>query len=238
MWTEIQNLFQAQFDIKLEKEAYYQEAFTHSSFVYEQHGGKTEPDNERIEFLGDAVIDLIVSDYLYEHYTAEREGQLSRLRAAIVCEESLALRCQECGFHRFVRLGFGEEKNGGRMRPGLLCDLFEAVCGALYLDLGLVGVQKFLEQSLLPLIAQGVFHAHPDPKTHLQEVLQEQYGPAKITYEVLEQTGPSHCRNFVIAVFFNGKQLGAGQGRSKKIAEKHAAQAALAKLEPGLGTEE
>ena len=147
-------------------------AFTHSSYVNE-HRRKLFTDNERLEFLGDAVLELSVSQYLYQQYTTMSEGELTKLRAAIVCEPSLVIFANELGYGKYVLLGKGEELTGGRERPALLADVFEAFIGALYLDQGLDPVISFLEQVIFPKVEIGAFSHVMDYKSQLQEVIQQ-----------------------------------------------------------------
>ncbi|AMB93566.1 ribonuclease III [Aerococcus sanguinicola] len=224
----IKDLFSSQFGLEIQNLAYYETAFTHSSYVNEKKREDLN-DNERIEFLGDAVIELLVSNYLYAHYPELREGDLSRFRARIVCEESLSKRCVELGLDRLIRLGKGEEANGGRKRPGLLCDLYEAVCGAVYKDLGLEAVEVILADNIYPKIKAGRFDRQMDPKTALQEELQKN-GEINLSYDLLEESGPAHNRVFRMAVSLDGQVIGEGQGQSKKAAQQAAAQEALDQL--------
>lgn len=204
------------------------QAFTHSSYVNE-HRKKPFEDNERLEFLGDAVLELTVSQFLYNKYPTMSEGELTKLRAAVVCEPSLVAFANELSFGEFVRLGKGEEMTGGRTRPALLADVFEAFVGALFLDKGIEIVVAFLEQVVFPKINQGAFSHVMDFKSQLQEYVQRD-GLGVIEYKILQEKGPAHSREFVSQVFFNGEETGVGTGRSKKEAEQHAAQMALEKL--------
>ncbi|WP_122646186.1 ribonuclease III [Enterococcus mediterraneensis] len=205
-----------------------EQAFTHSSYVNE-HRHLHLSDNERLEFLGDAVLELLVSQYLYRELPLP-EGKLTKLRAAIVREESLAQFAQECHFDRSIKLGKGEERSGGRTRPSLLCDLFEAFLGALYLDQGLEAVEKFLTHVVFPKVQAGAFSHEMDYKTRLQEVLQKS-GDVVIDYRLIFEEGPAHERIFGTEVYCDGKLIGQGQGKSKKLAEQDAAAKALAHLE-------
>ena len=204
------------------------QAFTHSSYVNE-HRYLQLSDNERLEFLGDAVLELAVSKFLYREYPKVPEGKLTKLRAAIVCEESLAKFAKECRFDQSIRLGKGEEHSGGRNRPALLCDLFEAFLGALYLDQGYEAVETFLEKVIFPKILAGAFSHEMDHKTRLQEVLQRS-GDVLIDYRLIKEEGPAHKRQFWTQVYFNGEKIGEGQGKSKKLAEQAAAANALNQL--------
>lgn len=217
--------FQERIGIFFHDEKLLKHAFTHSSYVNE-HRKKPYEDNERLEFLGDAVLELTVSKFLYVKYPMMSEGELTKLRAAIVCEPSLVAFANELSFGQLVLLGKGEEMTGGRERPALLADVFEAFIGALYLDKGLEVVVAFLEQHVFPKIDAGGFSHVMDFKSQLQELVQRD-GTGAIEYKILSEKGPAHNREFVSTVLLNGKELGTGKGRSKKEAEQHAAQMAL-----------
>ncbi|AQQ55108.1 ribonuclease III [Planococcus lenghuensis] len=205
------------------------QAFTHSSYVNE-HRKRYYTDNERLEFLGDAVLELSVSHYLFKHYPKMSEGELTKLRAAVVCEPSLVLFANELDFGRYVLLGKGEELTGGRERPALLADAFESFVGALYLDQGLEPVVQFLERVLFPKVEIGAFSHVMDYKSQLQELIQQKNrGP--LVYEIVEEKGPAHNRTFVTEVALDSQVLGTGEGRSKKEAEQQAAMVAIRKLQ-------
>ncbi|MGY4689790.1 ribonuclease III [Salibacterium sp. K-3] len=206
------------------------QAFTHSSYVNE-HRIRSVYDNERLEFLGDAVLELSVSQHLFKRFSTMSEGEMTKLRAAIVCEASLASLAEELDFGELVFLGKGEEMTGGRKRPALLADVFEAFTGALYLDQGMDAVYTFLEQTIYPKIDDGAFSHMMDFKSQLQEHLQKD-NLGTIHYEIKNEIGPAHSREFISAVYLNEDLLGEGRGRSKKEAEQHAAQQALSRLEP------
>lgn len=220
--------FQQTMGIDFADEKLLMQAFTHSSYVNE-HRRKPYEDNERLEFLGDAVLELTVSKFLYSKYPMMSEGELTKLRAAIVCEPSLVSFAHELSFSQFILLGKGEELTGGRARPALLADVFEAFIGALYLDKGIDIVIKFLEKVVFPKINAGAFSHVMDFKSQLQELIQRD-GIGSIEYRVLQEKGPAHNREFVSHVSLNGEELGIGTGKSKKEAEQHAAQKALEKL--------
>jgi ribonuclease-3 len=217
--------FQNTIGITIENEKLLKQAFTHSSYVNE-HRRKPFEDNERLEFLGDAVLELTVSQFLYKKYPTMTEGELTKLRAAIVCEPSLVAFANELNFGKLVLLGKGEEMTGGRERPALLADVFEAFIGALYLDQGIEPVISFLEKVVFPKINAGAFSHVMDYKSQLQELIQRD-GTGTIEYRVLQEIGPAHNKEFVSKVSLNGKELGVGTGKSKKEAEQHAAQMAL-----------
>lgn len=219
---------QEKIGIQFSNETLLMKAFTHSSYVNE-HRKKPYEDNERLEFLGDAVLELTVSHYLYEKYPMMSEGELTKLRAAIVCEPSLVVFANELHFGDVVLLGKGEEMTGGRKRPALLADAFEAFIGALYLDQGMEITKAFLEKIVFPKVDKGAFSHVMDFKSQLQEFVQRD-GSGAIEYKILKEHGPAHNRVFEAQVILNGQVLGEGMGRSKKEAEQHAAQMALGKL--------
>ncbi|CCI81002.1 ribonuclease III [Lactobacillus hominis] len=198
-------------------------AFTHSSYANE-HPGTT--DYEKLEFLGDAVLELAVSDYLYRHFPKLNEGELTRLRSNIVRTEGFSEFAKECGFQKEVNLGKGEEKAGARQRKTLLEDVFEAFNGALFLDQGMPAVQHFLHLTVYPLIAEGDFNASRDYKTELQEKLQVN-GAIDIEYNVISQD--ESVPTFTVQLSVAGKKLTTGTGRNKKAAEQEAAAKALKK---------
>ncbi|ELK21696.1 ribonuclease III [Anoxybacillus flavithermus TNO-09.006] len=220
--------FQEQIGIFFRNEKLLMQAFTHSSYVNE-HRKRLHEDNERLEFLGDAVLELTVSQYLFEQFPQMSEGELTKLRAAIVCEPSLVTFAHALSFGDLVLLGKGEELTGGRMRPSLLADVFEAFIGALYLDQGMEAVVQFLEKTIFPKIREGAFSHVMDYKSQLQEFVQRD-GSGVLEYKILQERGPAHNKEFVSRVSLNGEELGVGVGRSKKEAEQRAAQMALAKL--------
>lgn len=222
------NEFQKRIGITFDNIELLIQAFTHSSYVNE-HRKLPYEDNERLEFLGDAVLELAVSQYLFSKYPTMSEGELTKLRAAIVCEPALVLFSNELKFGDLLLLGKGEELTGGRTRPALLADAFEAFMGALYLDQGFDQVVAFLEKFIYPIIDSGAFSHVMDYKSKLQEIVQRD-GVGTLEYEILREEGPAHNRTFVSQVKLNETVLGVGSGRSKKEAEQHAAQMALQKL--------
>ena len=196
-------------------------ALTHTSYANESKVPATH--NERLEFLGDSVLSVVAADYLF-HQSDRPEGELTRMRASLVSEDALFQFASEIKLGEYLRLGHGEELGGGRTRPSVVSDAFEAVIAALYLDGGLEAARRFI----LPFLSEGKT-AEEDYKTRLQEVVQQDPG-AKLTYVVEDETGPDHAKQFTVGVFCNGKRLAGGVGRSKKAAEQHAAQQALRSL--------
>ena len=216
-----------QFGLVFEDSSLLKTAFTHTSYANEHRLLKISH-NERLEFLGDAVLQLIISEYLYKKYPKKPEGDLSKLRSMIVREESLAGFARDCQFDHFIKLGRGEEKSGGRNRDTILGDLFEAFLGALLLDKDVETVKDFIYQVMIPKVEAGDFERVTDYKTKLQELLQIN-GDVEIAYQVVSETGPAHAKNFEVAVLINGRKSGQGQGRSKKLAEQEAAKNAFEK---------
>ncbi len=204
------------------------QAFTHASYVNEHRFSQSQ-DNERLEFLGDAVLELTVSEFLYNLYPDRPEGELTKLRAAIVCEPSLVKFAERLDFGRYVLLGKGEEMTGGRTRPALLADVFESFVGALYLDQGLEAVRSFLSDHVFQTVTVNGRPQMSDYKTELQELTQH-HGMGTLEYRIVEERGPAHEREFVSEVFMGSECLGRGSGRSKKEAEQQAAAVALKQL--------
>ena len=197
-------------------------ALTHTSFANEaRHGTKH---NERLEFLGDSVLSIVVAEYLFTHSSLP-EGDLTRMRASLVCEAALFTFAQKIGLGRWLRLGHGEEMGGGRTRPSAVSDAFEAVIAALYLDGGIDAARAFI----LPFVTSALTKqsAEEDYKTKLQEVVQ-QNPSERLRYVVASQTGPDHDKHFVVEVHLNSNCIGSGEGHSKKQAEQAAAKEALA----------
>ena len=193
-------------------------ALTHTSYANESKGATTH--NERLEFLGDSVLSVVVADYLF-HQSGRPEGELTRMRASLVSEDALFQFAQEIQLGEYLRLGRGEERCGGRTRPSVVSDAFEAVIAALYLDGGMEVARKFI----LPFITEGK-HAEADYKTRLQEIVQ-QNPEERLSYVVESESGPDHDKHFVVAVRFNSDRVARGEGRSKKAAEQCAAKEAL-----------
>ena len=199
-------------------------ALTHTSFANESKVPTTH--NERLEFLGDSVLSVVVADHLF-HQSKRPEGELSRMRASLVSEEALFQFAEEIQLGEYLRLGHGEELGGGRTRPSVVSDAFEAVIAALYLDGGFEVARNFI----MPFITEGKT-AEEDYKTRLQEVVQQD-PDAALRYEVVGEIGPDHDKKFTVSVWRNGTHLADGIGRSKKAAEQNAAKKALEKLKQG-----
>lgn len=205
------------------------QAFTHTSYVNEHKRGSVQ-DNERLEFLGDAVLQLLVSEYLFNTYPNRPEGELTRMRASVVCEPSLAYFAERLELGQHVLLGRGEELLGGRNRQALLADLFESFVGAIFLDAGIDEIRRFLEKHMFPYIESNDFGLlMKDAKSKLQERSQH-YGLGLVEYRIVEERGPAHDREFMVEVYLGEKRFGMGIGRTKKEAEQRAAAEAWNKL--------
>lgn len=220
-------LLEKNLDIYFTDYSLLQRALTHRSFVNENPDSVLE-DNERLEFLGDAVLDFVVGAYLYNRFPEMDEGELTTLRAALVKTRTLAGFARELDVGRFLRLGFGEEENGGRNRTPILCAAFEAIVGAIYLDQGVQNVQQLVERLASPALIQIRENSlHKDAKSEFQVWAQAQYN---ITphYRVIDSTGPDHAKTFTVQVLVGDQPWGIGSGPSKQAAAQEAAGIALA----------
>ena len=209
------------------RHALLRSALTHSSFAHEQKLCKSES-NERLEFLGDAVLELCVSDMLYHRYQDLDEGELTKKRAALVCESTLAEVSKKLGLGKFILLGQGEAREGGREKDSILSDAFESILGAVFLDGGIQETSNVVRNLLEPILDKKI-PARTDSKTLLQEILQKN-SKTTATYEIIHEDGPPHQRTFTASVLHEGKNLGTGKGSSKKAAEQEAAAEALKQL--------
>ncbi len=198
-------------------------AVTHTSYAYEN---KVES-NEKLEFLGDSILEYISSDYLYNNYRKLSEGEMTKVRAQVVCEESLYKIAKKHNFSDFLLLGKSEIVNNGNQRQSVLADCVEAIIAAIYLDSGIEQTKKFILSNLKEPIREAVEHVgQKDYKTVLQEKLQEN-GTAHIEYQIIKEEGPDHAKIFTSEVIYNGTVLATGRGRTKKAAEMEAAKKAL-----------
>ncbi len=201
-------------------------ALTHSSYANENKKCSHE-NNERLEFLGDAVLDMVVSEYMYRKFPDMPEGELTKLRAAVVCETSLADLSRKLGVGRNLLLGKGEESTGGRNRDSILADAFEAIIGAVCMDGNIEAASKYVMGFMEDCIAQTKTNfRNLDCKTHLQEMIQKM-SKVPLQYVIVNEKGPDHNKVFMAEVLHDGKVLGQGSGKSKKEAEQNAANAAL-----------
>ena len=218
--------FQEIIGYKFQNEQLLKQALTHSSYANEKHLKKLS-DNERLEFLGDAVLEVVSSEFLYQNYPDLTEGQLTKLRASIVCEPTLATCTEMIHLGDYLYLGKGEDRTGGRMRKSVLSDAMEAVIGSIYLDGGFANAKEFV----LKFIMTDIEHKHLfyDSKTILQEVVQGEH--EQLTYVLLGETGPDHDKTFEVGVLIGKKEISTGKGHTKKAAEQEAAYQALLVLE-------
>ena len=219
-------LFEQKINYEFKNKEYILEALTHSSYSNEN---KNYPFNERLEFLGDSVLSIVISDYLFKKETKLPEGELTKIRANIVCEESLSEVSKNIHLGKYMLLGKGEEATGGRERISILADALEAVIAAIYLDGGIKCAREFILTNMEKIINDSIKgKIFRDYKTCLQEVLQSN-GENNIGYKLIEEKGPDHNKRFVMEVGINDTVLGVGEGKSKKDAEQVAAKCALDK---------
>jgi len=204
---------------KFNNKNYLRLALTHSSYANEK-GNNKEIFNERIEFLGDAVLEMISSSFLYLNYPDMKEGDLTKLRSRLVCEDALCDAAKRIDLGSYLYLGHGEEVTNGRQRKSILSDAFESVIGAIYLDGGIDNATIFVNTFVLDSVEEKMYLY--DSKTALQELVQANYG-FTVSYEIIDTSGPEHDKVFTSVVLFGDKQMGQGKGRSKKEAEKNAA---------------
>lgn len=206
-----------------------QNALTHSSYANERwHNSLLS--NERLEFLGDSVLGMLVAEYLYRTFPNRPEGELTRMRADMVCEGTLAAAANRIGLGQHLLLGHGEEQGGGRSRDSILADAMESVIAACFLDGGLNAALEVVQRFILVEVPVTKLH-NADYKTQLQELVQQKKNQT-IAYTLVGQTGPDHDKRFQVQVSLNGQVVGGGEGSSKKRAEQMAAHAAIARLFP------
>lgn len=211
-------------NIKIKNKNFYDIAFSHSSYVNENH---LKNDYERMEFLGDAVLDLAISDYLYNNYNFE-EGDMSKIRASYVCENALYEYAKDLDLSKYIKVGMGEDKDGGRYKKVIMADIFEALIGAIYLDLGFEEAKKISVAIVTPYIEDPKINFFNDYKSQLQEAMQTD--KRSVEYVLAKESGPAHHKEFFMQVVIDGITYGKGKGASKKDAEQEAAKDALNKL--------
>ena len=221
------NELQHNIGYQFKQEALLRQALTHSSYANEHHL-KREGNNERLEFLGDAVLEMISSESLYKNHPQMPEGELTKLRASLVCEQSLASCARELELGNFLLLGNGEDLTGGRERDSILSDAWEALIGAMYLDGGFTSAKEFILKYVLTDIEhKKLFY---DSKTMLQELIQNKYKQS-LHYVLLSEDGPDHNKIFTVQAYMDDTPLLTGKGRTKKAAEQNAAYQSLLKFE-------
>lgn len=219
--TDLQNKIGYQF----KNPALLNEALTHSSYANE-HKSQHIKYNERLEFLGDSVLSIVVSDYIYKNCPELPEGELTKLRASLVCEKSLYEFAKKIDLGKYLILSKGERNNGGADRPSILSDAFEALIAAIYIDGGIAPASKHILNFIIPAIKNSKKKKINDYKTTLQEIIQKNPGE-KLEYVLVKESGPDHNKHFVVEVHLNSNVIGKGGGRSKKEAEQQAAREAL-----------
>ena len=219
--TDLQNKIGYQF----KNPALLNEALTHSSYANE-HKSQHIKYNERLEFLGDSVLSIVVSDYIYKNCPELPEGELTKLRASLVCEKSLYEFAKKIDLGKYLVLSKGERHNGGADRPSILSDAFEALIAAIYIDGGFAPASKHILNFVIPAIKNSKKKKINDYKTTLQEIIQKNPGE-KLEYVLVKESGPDHNKHFIVEVHLNSNVIGKGGGRSKKEAEQQAAREAL-----------
>ncbi|MGL5295735.1 MAG: ribonuclease III [Culicoidibacterales bacterium] len=219
--------FMKQWQLEFKNVDLLKRAFMHTSYVNEE--SRVLESNERLEYLGDAVLELKTSEFLYANYPDMAEGEMTKFRAQIVREESLVIYAQKLELGKMLFLGRGEEQTGGRKRPAIIADAFESLLGAIYLDLGMEKVQSILEAIVFPEVSTVREREYQDFKSQLQELVQTD-ASRNVKYEIASESGPAHAKVFVANVIVDEIIFGTGSGRTKKDAEQQAARAALAKL--------
>lgn len=202
-------------------------ALTHSSYANEKR--LKDGYNERIEFLGDAVLELVTSEFLYNNYPKMPEGEMTKTRASIVCEPTLALCAHEFSLGKYLYLGRGEDMSGGRMRASVVSDAMESLIGAIYLDGGMEEAKKFIYRFVLTDLENKKLFT--DSKTILQEIVQSNHNNKELSYVIISEEGPDHNKTYTVAALINGVEEGRGSGRTKKAAEQEAAYKAILKLQ-------
>lgn len=221
------NFFTQQTGYLFKDKSLFDIATTHTSFAYEND---IEYDYERLEFLGDAVVELVISEELYRRFPEATEGQLTFLRSRIVRQKSLVEVAKEIGLPGLVLLGKGEQQTGGSSKKSLLADVMEAIIGAIYIDSGFLVVREFILKNFADIISLSYKTANDDFKTRLQEKLQKDYKSVSIEYNVLNSSGPDHKKEFQIGLYVNNEFVAKGIGRTKKQAEQEAASNYLAEI--------
>lgn len=216
--------FEKRIGITFENKKLLNMALTHPTYIFENRD-VLHHHNQRLEFLGDAVLGMIVAEHLYTIYPKHPEGQLTKLRANLVCETALASNAKRHNIGSVLLLGRGEEMSGGRERPSILADAYEALVGAMYLDSGLTKVRDFVVRDIHGLLTDEELLSHRDYKTLLQELVQKHHD-VNVTYSIISATGPDHDKRFVAGVSLRGEFLAEGKGKSKKEAEQEAARVA------------
>ncbi len=220
---ESAHAFLVDHQIQFHDEELMSTALIHPSYAQER---SVLSNNQRLEFLGDAVLDFVVAEYLYQSYRDKAEGDLTQIRARVVCEKALVEMANRINIGKYLMLGRGEDMSGGRNRKSILADTVEAVIGAIYLDQGLDCAREFILKHLQSVIIETASGDYQDYKSRLQEIVQAR-SKDNVHYKIITETGPAHAKSFVAGVFLKDELLATGQGKSKKEAEQNAAGKAL-----------
>lgn len=210
-------------NLRFKDEKLMQLALMHPSYSQEKHASHN---NQRLEFLGDSVLNFVIAEYLYTHYTDKAEGELTKIRAKVVCEKALVNVARNINLGEYLLLGKGEEMSGGRKRKSILADTLEAVIGAIYLDQGFDVVKDYIIKHFNDSVKEAASGNYNDYKSRLQEYVQGKYGQ-NVSYKIVEESGPAHAKSFVAGVFYDNQLLTTGAGKSKKEAEQNAARKVL-----------
>jgi len=216
--------FLADHQLNFNDEELMSTALIHPSYAQER---TALSNNQRMEFLGDAVLDFVVAEYLYTNFSDKAEGDLTQIRARVVCEKALVDMANRINIGKYLLLGRGEDMSGGRNRKSILADTVEAVIGAIYLDQGLDSARNFILGYMESMIIETSKGDYQDYKSRLQEIVQAR-SKDNVRYEIISEAGPAHAKSFVAGVFFKNEMLASGQGKSKKEAEQNAAEKVLA----------
>ena len=214
--------FEAKIGYSFKNRSFLENALTHSSYANEHHTGS----NERLEFLGDSVLSLIVSENLFSRFSRDDEGDLSKIRASLVCEKGLFELAKKIELQEYIKLGHGEEQSGGRERASVVSDAFEALLAAIFLDSDFETAKKWLLSIMKEELENAEEKPSDDYKTKIQEITQKN-GKGKVTYELVSESGPDHNKRFTVAVMVDGVKIAEGTGQSKKLAEQSAARNAI-----------
>lgn len=210
-------------DLKFNDEMLMQLALMHPSYSQEKNAASN---NQRLEFLGDSVLNFVIAEYLYANYKDKDEGELTKIRAKVVCEKALVNVAQNINLGDYLLLGKGEEMSGGRKRKSILADTLEAVIGAIYLDQGLHAVKDFIIKHFRDSIIEAASGNYSDYKSRLQEYVQGKFGQ-NVSYKIIAESGPAHAKSFIAGVYYDEQLLTTGSGKSKKEAEQNAAKKVL-----------
>jgi len=226
MWIETMTKLESEIGYSFKNHSLLERALTHSSYANENRNSRLKS-NERLEFLGDSVLGMLAAEGLYGRKPELPEGQMTRLRAELVCEQSLANLAEMLGLGEYLRLGKGEDSGGGRKRPSILADAVEALIAAVYIDGGIEKAREFVQKFLLIQLDGEMAALNTDYKTALQELIQQNPAAPALKYELIGESGPDHQKVFSTEVRWGERSLGQGSGRTKKEAEQNAARAAL-----------